>query len=201
MENESSTKISPLLDKLARLGVQHAIGGLSQMVGEDLDYTEPILYSVPVLKVPEFIGGPENEAVGVYLRAYGEASGQFMLILPIAKALEFVDMLMDEPPGTTQELDDMGKSALAEMGNLSGTFFLNAVAEVTGLETMPSEPAVMFDMVAAILGVIVATSAEHVDEILIIKTSLMHGDHNVPADFWYIPDMNAIEALEKKSAA
>jgi chemotaxis protein CheC len=192
-------EVNPLLDSLARLGVQHAIGGLSQMVGEELNYTEPMLYSVPVMKVPEFSGGPENEAVGVYLRASGEASGQFLLILPIVKALEFNDMLMSEPPGTTQELDDMGKSALAEMGNLAGAFFLNSIAQITGLETLPSEPAVMFDMVAAILDVIVATSAEKVDEVVIIKTNIIHGEREVQTDFWYIPDAKAMEALDKKA--
>lgn len=197
-KGQNHTTFNPLLNTLARLGVQHAINGLSEMAGEELTATEPELTSVPVLKVPEFVGGQENEAVGVYLRASGQAAGQFMLLLPIANALEFVDLLTLEPLGTTKELDDMGRSALAEMGNMAGTFFLNSIAELTGLETRPTEPDVMFDMIGAILDVVVATSVEHVDEVIIISTKIAHGDRQTQAYFWYLPDSKTMEVLNER---
>ena len=191
-------KFNPLLNTLARLGVQHATNGLSDMAGEEFTASEPELVAVPVLKVPEYVGGQENEAVGVYLRARGEASGQFMLILPITNALEFIDLMLMEPLGTTQELDAMGRSALAEIGNMVGSFFLNSIAELTGLETRPTDPDVMFDMVGAILDVVVATSAEHVEEIIIISTNIIHGGRHTQAIFWYIPDSKTMEVLNAK---
>jgi len=187
-----------ILHTVARLGIQHAVQGLSEMVGEELVTTEPELFSVPILKIPEFFGGAEQEAVGIYLRASGEASGQFMMILTFERALAFIDMLMQEPPGTTQELDDMGRSALAEMGNLTGAFFLNAVANLTGLEARPSEPAVMHDMVGAILNIIVAATAEQLDEVFVIQTTIIHEDHQVQANYWYIPDEKTMQLLIEK---
>lgn len=195
---EMQSTFNPLLNTLARLGVQHAINGLSEMAGQEISASEPELISVPVLKVPEFVGGQENEAVGVYLRATGEAAGQFMLILPIANALEFVDLLSLEPLGTTKELDDLGRSALAEMGNMAGTFFLNSIAELTGLETRPTEPDVMFDMVGAILNVVVATSVEEVDEVIIISTKIAHGERETQAYFWYLPDRMTMDVLNER---
>jgi chemotaxis protein CheC len=196
--NSKKNQEVAILHTVARLGIQHAMRGLSEMVGEELDTTEPELFSVPILKIPEFFGGAEQEAVGIYLRASGEASGQFMMILTFEKALAFVDMLMQEPPGTTQELDDMGRSALAEMGNLTGAFFLNAVANLTGLEARPSEPAVMHDMVGAILNIIVAATAEQLDEVFVIQTTIIHKDHHVQANYWYIPDEKTMQLLIEK---
>ena len=193
--NQQNLEKNYLLSSIARLGIQHAMNGLSEMVGEKITNSEPQLFSVPILKIPDFLGGAENEAVGIYLRSCGEASGQFIMILPIARAFEFIDLLMEEPYGSTQTLDDMGRSALAEMGNLAGTFFLNAMAELTGLETRPSEPVVMFDMVGAILGVIVATSAEHMDEVIVIETTITHAGHEVQASYWYIPDEKTMQRL------
>jgi chemotaxis protein CheC len=197
-QSQNQSSFNPLLNTLARLGVQHAINGLSEMAGEELTATDPELASVPVLKVPEFVGGQENEAVGVYLRASGQAAGQFMLLLPIANALEFVDLLIMEPLGTTKVLDGMGRSALAEMGNMAGTFFLNSIAELTGLETRPTEPDVMFDMIGAILDVVVTTSVEQVDEVIIISTKIAHGDRQTQAYFWYLPDSKTMEVLNER---
>ncbi len=195
---EQKPRFNPLLNTLARLGVQHATNGLSDMAGEEFTATEPELVAIPVLKVPEYVGGQENEAVGVYLRATGEASGQFMLILPIANALEFIDLISMEPLGTTKELDAMGRSALAEMGNMVGSFFLNSIAELTGIESRPTEPDVMFDMVGAILNVVVATSAEQVEEVIIISTDIKHGDRATQAIFWYIPDSKTMDVLNER---
>ena len=190
-------KFDALLHQLALDGVQRSVEGLSQMVGETLRATPPRVTYVPILKITNLMGGPETEAVGIYLRAEGEMSGQFMLLLPFVKALELVDTLMGDPPGTSQTLAGLGRSALAEVGNLTGAYFLNAVAESTGLQTVVSPPEVMMDMVGAILTIIVAAAADEVDEVIVITTNISHGERDVQASFWYVPDASAIEALRK----
>ena len=194
----SNEKVLSRLKTFAQKGIANAVEGLSGMIGQNFTATEPELQVVNILEIPTLVGGPENEVVGVYLRAEGKMAGQFMLIMPIYKALELVDMLMDEPIGSTTELDGLGKSALAEVGNLTGTFFLNAIVTLTGLETKPTPPAVMFDMVGAVLNVIVATSAEVVDQVVTIMTNLQQGDRKVQVTFWYIPDPKAMNEVMGK---
>ncbi|MBI9046228.1 MAG: chemotaxis protein CheC [Anaerolineaceae bacterium] len=195
MPRKLDKKVEEKLFQLAYLGINHAVTGLSQMIGDQLTALEPHVEFVPILSIPNLLGGPETEAAGIYLTASGEMSGQFMLILPLKKSLELVDLLMFDPPGTNKELDDMGRSALAEVGNLSGAFFLNSVAELTGMQTLPSPPVVIVDMVGAILNIIVATSAEQVDEVLLIQTRISSGERDVEASFWYIPDLLAMEKV------
>ena len=50
----------------------------------------------------------------------------------------------------------MGQSALGEIGNIVGTSYINALAQMTGLEIEPSPPQAATDM----LGAIVATRAD-----------------------------------------
>lgn len=192
--------IIPLIRKMAKDGINHAINGLSEMVGAELTSSDPAVSFVPVLKVPMLLGGPETEAVGIYLTAEGEMAGQFMLILPYENALEMIDLIMFEPPGTTKELESLGRSALAEVGNLTGAFFLNSLASVTGRKTTLSPPEVLFDMVGAILNIIVAKSAESVDRVIMIRTNIHRGNQDVQANFWYVPDAQAIEAFTELAA-
>ena len=56
----------------------------------------------------------------------------------------------------------------------------------------------MFDMVGAILNVVVATSAEQVEEIIIISTDIKHGDRATQANFWYIPDSKTMDVLNER---
>jgi chemotaxis protein CheC len=199
IQNNPNDKLLALLRKIAEEGISHAMDGLSQMVGQQLKASPPDVSLIDLMEIPSLIGGPETEAVGIYLLAEGQMSGQFMLILTREKAMEMVDLLMDEKPGSCQELDNMGRSALAEMGNLSGAFFLNTIASLTGLESKPSPPAVMFDMAGAIMNVIVATSAQSVDQVVMILTRITLQNREVDANFLYIPDPRAMEELAKKA--
>lgn len=192
-------QLRPLLEVMAGEGIQHAVQGLSQMTGQVITVTQPEVTLVELSEIPGLLGGPENEAVGVYLRAEGEMAGQIMLIFPYERALKLVDLLLDQPEGTTQQMGAFERSALAEVGNLTGSFFLNAVASMLGMEARPTPPAVMVDMVAAILDVIIATAAGVSEHVLMISATFMQGGREAEASFWVIPDPRVLQAfLDKK---
>lgn len=144
-------------------------------------------------------GGPESEAVGIYLRAEGEISGQFMLALPYLKALELADLLLDQAPGTTTQLGTMERSALAEVGNLTTAFFLNTVDSITGLGSRPTPPAVMVDYIGAIIDIIIATTGGVTENVLMLHASLLRDNREAQADFWLIPDAATLEMFSKKA--
>ena len=150
---------------------------------------------VPLNDIPMLLGCPENDAVGIDLKIDGDMTGQIMLILPLERAMSIVDMLMEEPEGTTQELGSMERSALAEVGNLTGSFFLNAISETTGLTLMPTPPAVMVDMIGAILSVVIATMDEVNDNVLMFQAAYKLKNRRIDANFWIVPDARSLEKL------
>ena len=118
-----------------------------------------------------------------------------MLIFPYERALKLVDLLIGEPEGTTQLLGSYERSALAEVGNLCGAFFLNAVASLVGMEARPTPPALMVDMVAAILDVIIATAAGVGEHVLMLSTTFMQAGREAEASFWVIPDPQSFKGI------
>lgn len=188
-----------LLETLASEGVQNAAQGLSEMVGEKLTFSQPTVSLVPFTDIPMLLGGPENEAVGIYLRSEGEMAAQMMLVLPYPKALELVDLLMETPAGSTQHLGQLERSALAEVGNLVGSFFLNAVALITGRGSRPSPPAIMVDMIGAILDIMIATSGDIGEHVPMIQTSFLRQGREVEANFWVVPDRTTLDAFARRT--
>jgi chemotaxis protein CheC len=191
---EIEKQIQNLLADMANEGVHHAAMGISGMVGESITVTRSVIRRVPLVEIPNLLGSPETEAVGIYLQAEGDITSQIMMVLPYHYALELVDMMMGLEPGTTTDLGRLERSALAELGNLTTSFFLTAVAAVTHLETRPSPPAVMVDMVGAILDVLLATAASGIsDSVLMIQATFVRGNRQARADLWVIPDRSFLK--------
>lgn len=197
--SESSHEISDkLLEKLGSMagkGFANAAQGFSQMIGEKLSVKSPEVTRVRLNSLYEMLGGAENDAVGIYLRFDGELKGQVMMVIPYLQAMEIADMLLERTPGTTTELGQMERSALAEVGNLTGSFFLNAIAEITGISSHPTPPAVMIDMVGSILDVVIATMGDIGDEVLMFRAMFIRGDRSTKTDFWVLPDLLTLQKL------
>lgn len=191
-------RLLPLLQVMAGEGVHRAAQGLGGMTGQPLTVAHSGVSLVKVTDLPNLLGGAENDAVGIYLRAEGGLAGQMMLIFPYTQALELADLLLEKPLGSTQQLGPMERSALSEVGNITGSYFLNAVATLVGLDTRPSPPAVVVDMVGAIIDVIIAATGGISDQILMIHSGFTHGGRDVQADFWVMPDVATLELLAKR---
>ncbi len=189
-------KLMSMLNIIANEGINNAARGFSGLLGQKLDVERPGVRLVELKDIPHILGGPENEAIGVYLRAEGDISGQIMLVIPYQKAMDLVDLLLGNPEGTTTQLGSLERSALAEVGNQTGTFFINSLASLTGLSVRPSPPAVMVDMVGAILDIIVATTGGISEHVLLLEAYFKLGDRRVETNFWVIPDESTLKAIK-----
>jgi chemotaxis protein CheC len=167
--------------------LQNSARGLSEMVGRRIDIHLPKIEEIPIGHVIDRVGGPETEMVGIYLLIDGDVSGQTILMLSLTEALFLVDLLLGEPPGTTTHLGDLERSALAETGNLTAAFFLNEIDALTGISLRPSPPAVIVDMLGAIIDVITAPIAVISDKLSIVETVFEDDGRTVLAHFWILP--------------
>jgi chemotaxis protein CheC len=186
----------PGSDYILRTAMWRAACGVSSMAGHPINNHRFQVQNVPIGEVVDHAGaGPEDDMVGIYLLIGGGLGGQAILILPLDNALKLVDQLMGQPQGTSSELGELERSALAEIGNLAVSRFLNAVAVHTGWSDIlrPSPPGVMVDMLGAILDVVITQVATIRDDLLVIETTLDDFEDMIHARFWVLPDP-AVEA-------
>ena len=186
---------------LVSKGIANSISGLSQMVGQDIKATNLNPSVVDIKDVPDMIGGAEALTVGVYLRVTGDATGHMVLVYKPEAAYELLDMLLGLAPGTTQDIDEMAESALGEMGNIMGSFFLNSLADSTGMSFYPSPPAVMMDMAGAILNVALAEIMMETDEACIVEATFGTSDQQVNGTFLVMPSLDLLHALRRRWGA
>ena len=187
--------------ELVSAGTSNAMSGLSQMIGQDIDVTSFTLKQVPVASIADLVGGPDVMSVGIYLTVSGSADGHLMLIYEPKIARAFVDLLMGNPPNVTQSLGEMERSALGEMGNIIGAFFLSALADATGLSLRPSPPAVMMDMAGALLDVVSADILLTQDETYLAETTFATPDREISGVFFVMPSEELRGALLRAERA
>jgi len=164
---------------------------LTDMIGQVIVNDAPQVKKVPVAQFTVCNDDSEMEAVGVYLEMESGLYGRVILIMPLHFALNLVDLLTGKPEGSAHGLDSVGLSALAEMGNLTLSYFLNAVADCFKSETLhPSPPTVVVDMLSAIMHTLVAPSVAASDDLTIIETIFASTAMDVGFCFLVLPDLS-----------
>ena len=181
--------------RLVTDGISNALGGLGEMVGKQIITHALNARTIPVASILELLGGGEELTVGIYLGVSGSATGHMVLVYQPSVAYDFVDMLLGNPPGTTQTLGEMELSALGEMGNVMGSFFLNSLADATGLLLNPSPPAVMMDMAGAIMDVALADIIRETDDALVVDATFGTQDSQSSGTFMVLPSLDLQRVL------
>ena len=181
--------------ELVSQGSANAVSGLSQMIGQEIRVTSMNARLVPANDTPDLIGGWEALTLGVYLAVTGCAEGHMFMVYEPQTAMALADLLMGNPPGTTQSLDEMEVSALGEVGNIMGSFFLNSLADNTNSQLQPSPPAVMMDMAGAILSVALANILQESDDALVVETCFSTEDRQIAGTLLIMPSPELLRLM------
>jgi chemotaxis protein CheC len=171
-----------------RLAMQHTAYSLSDLLRRPIKIDSLRFKTIPISQLAAYADDPEAETVGVYVLTGDDLPGQAILILSPDDAMYVADWLLEARPGTTTRLGPLEYSTLAELGNLTLSSFLNAVAEYSRTPLRPSPPAVIVDMLAAVLEVVATSVAAITDELLIIETAFVNTESSVLIRFWVLPD-------------
>jgi chemotaxis protein CheC len=176
----------PLL-QMVNKGVNKAISGLSDMVGKPIAVTDFSLKRMLVRKVPDLFGGPEALMVGVYLQSTGDSEGHMIVGYEPDMACKLIGLVLGQAPEGVANLTEMEQSVLGEIGNVMGSFFLNTMADGTGVRLLPSPPAVMVDMAGAILDVPLAYTISQGDYTYLVTATFSAPDGVIDGKFIVMP--------------
>jgi len=174
-------------DELITEAAKNSIQALTDMSGQDIQSTLVKPYKIDVTEIPDSLGGADKVAVGVLLGIEQLPSFHIALIHSPQTAYQVVDILMGSEIGTTTGLGEMEISALGEMGNVMGGYFLNTIGDKTGYELKPTPPSVRMDMTGAILDYAIASLMMETDEVTMIEANYGTAEAKVDGVFAVMP--------------
>lgn len=181
------------LKEIGNIGSGNAATSLSTLLNRKVDMTVPAVRVVGFDEMMDLVGGPDKIIVSVYLRIQGEAPGNMFFVLSPLEAEVFVkemtgleDFNLEKPP-----FDEMGLSALQELGNILAGSYLSALSDFIKILLQPSVPLLHIDMAAAILTQGLMELSQESDYAIIIDTIINEEGNSgepIQGHFFLLPD-------------
>ena len=182
-----------VLKELANIGVGNALTSLSKMLNEEkVEMKVPEATLAPLQDIPDLLGGAEFPVAGIYIESHGDIGLTILFVLSLDSAYKLISTLMPDSQG---ELDEMGLSALLEVGNILTGSYLNALSVMTDSRMLPSPPKIAVDMSGAIISTVIAEARIVDDEVVILKTSLNSLQSNISGHILILPDRGSLKKI------
>lgn len=179
-----------VLRELGNIGAGNAMTALSQMLQCKVDMKVPQVRLLEFTEVGDMMGGEEQIMVGVFLGVEGDITGSMMFMVEEESARHLIGKITMGmlPPGS--EFEEMGLSAMKEVGNIITGAYLNSLSTLTNLKIFPTPPALTVDMAGAILSVPAIQFGIFGDKILLIQ-SQFYDEIELDGYFILIPDLES----------
>ena len=184
-----------VLREVGNIGAGNAATALAKMISRKVDMNVPKVNVLDFTDVPDILGGPEEEVVGILFKLEGDLEGTIMFLLNINSAKSLIDLLM--PGMWSGDLDDMSMSALKEIGNILAGSYISSLSTLSNLNIHISVPSLSLDMAGAILSVPAIHFGLVSDKILIVENEFIEMIENksVNGYFFLIPDIDSYDIL------
>lgn len=179
-----------VLKELGNIGAGNAMTALSQMLQCKVDMKVPQVKLLEFSDVGEMMGGEEQIMVGVFLGVEGDITGSMMFMVEEESARHLIQKITMGMLPAGSEFEEMGLSAMKEVGNIITGAYLNSLSTLTNLKIFPTPPALTVDMAGAILSVPAIQFGIFGDRILLIQ-SQFYDEVELDGYFILIPDMES----------
>jgi chemotaxis protein CheC len=139
----SELQRSALLE-ISNIGSGHAATALSELLGKPVEiaYAEAVLTTVAA--AADRIGASVSPSALVDTPLAG-GGGKVLLIFPDGAGAQLCELL------GTDLSEEMGRSTLREVGNILAASYLNAIADMTGMDLAPDPPSIDIDLLGSLV--------------------------------------------------
>ena len=175
----SSLEIDTLRE-IGSIGTGNAATALSQMLGREVRITLPEVRIMGYNEAIEWIGGPEQVTAGVLVGMGGQMNGIMLSVQQIGFVNMVLEHMMNMSITSYDQLDELGRSTLVEVGNIMISTFINAFSGLSDISVNLTVPAFAVDMQGAILSVPMAEYGGMSDYLMTIGGNFVCENQEVP---------------------
>lgn len=179
------------LKEVSNIGAGNAATSLSILLGTKIDMSVPNMNLIAFDEL--FNSYKENEVVAVLVKVLEDIEGSILYVFNEEVALNIISKLT---LAKEDKLSEMGLSVIGEIGNIISSSFMNSIADFTGLKVTASVPAVVNDMISAILVSTFIETGQYQEYVLDIETLFIgEEENNIEGHFYFVPSPGSLEKI------
>ncbi|MDL2327186.1 chemotaxis protein CheC [Ruminococcaceae bacterium OttesenSCG-928-A11] len=191
-----------ILREIANIGTGNAATSLASMLQRKVDISVPTVSFLDYQAVTDKLGGPETLMVGMMLTLDMDVSGMLMFLMKEQFAHMVLNGLLGQSFQNFTEVDEMGLSAMQEIGNIMAGSYVNAISQITGLAINISPPDITIDMIGSILSVPAIHFADISDKVIFIEDEFGgETSKDEVSNILLIPDVESLEKILERLGA
>ena len=146
----------------------------------------------------EWIGGPEEVTAGVLVKMSGDVGGIMLSVQKLELVNVVLESMLGEGISGYENLTELERSAMVEIGNIMISTFINAMSGMANLHIKLTVPAFAVDMQGAILTVPMAEYGGMSDYLMAIGGNFVCEGKEVPCHLLLSPDLRSLDFLLRK---
>lgn len=192
-----SKKHLDVLKEIGNIGAGNAATALSTLLNKKINMRIPSIKIVEFNELLDYVGGPEEEIVSVFLRIQGSLPGSMFVVLQPNQAQSLANQLIPDMEADIRD-HELALSAIAEIGNILSGSYLSALSEFTDIHMFPSVPSLTVDMAGAILMQGLLEISKESDYVIVIDTMIEDEENtskSIQGHFFLLPDPASFETI------
>ena len=177
------------LRELANIGSGTAGTALSSLIGRPVDISVPKAAALELADAVDAAGAPETIVWAIVVPVIGDLDATALLLVPETDANAICELLGVDPD------DETGRSALQEIGNILVASYVGALATMAGFELDLRPPESARDMLAAVVGTLLAARSDGHDLAIMLDSELEVEGEACALSFMLLPTPEGVDEL------
>ncbi|WP_247731675.1 chemotaxis protein CheC [Halovivax limisalsi] len=178
-------------DRMAEQGAEEVAKTATTLTGIETSVEIRRLNFLSLEAIPAEVA--DERLVGVAFEFDGTPSGYLLFLFDEDSAHEIVDAMVPTETDGEGEFDEMGRSAITELGNIMASGFLDGWANVLDTTIDHSTPEFIHDIGAAAVDPVVVRLGESQDYAFVFDTKVVADGREFDCEVYAIPDEDDLE--------
>jgi chemotaxis protein CheC len=195
-------------------GAESASQALSKWLGKEVSLMVSEVQIIELEQAADLLGPADSLVAACSMELTGRLTGWILLVFEDRSGLALVDMLMQQPLGTTTTWGEIEQSAAKETTNIVGCAYVNALAahlptppasaailaqraKDGGSELVPTPPTFLHEFAGSLLEFALMEQAIELDQVLLIRSEFKadRREENLNWTLLFIPTRESLHEL------
>ena len=187
-----------VMKEISSIGTSHAATSLSKLLQREIRISIPEVSVLGYEEAVDRIGEMEELVTATLVQMSQDVNGLILFIFKMDMANAVLEKLIGKRYGSFEEMDELAYSALEEVGNIIICSYVNAFAQLVGVDISLSVPSSTVNMLGGILTVPIAEYGYETDKLMYINAEFIMDGVRLSDGLLMLPDIQSLNSILEK---
>ena len=187
-----------VMKEISSIGTSHAATALSKLLQKEIRISIPEVSVLGYEETVDRMGDIEELVAATLVRMSNQVEGLMLFVFKLDLANVVLEKLIGRSYESFQNMDELDYSALEEVGNIIICSYVNAFAQLVGVEIDLSVPGSTVNMLGGILTVPIAEYGYETDKLMYINAEFIMDGTKLSDGLLMLPDIDSLNNILEK---